>query len=237
MKILHVINILYVLIYLGNKGLDTNAALWGRNFESSAHLNMITGRAQSKETSWFKLSSPKCPNHTTWNRVKHVFETYPQFLSSKRILFGLVQVKNTSLKSTIVHDAIFGIKLLEFGVPHTTKINNNQLRTFLPITGGCLVRVSKDRNDFQLIQNARNRIQNFGGLTFSATVLNQKDVKEGPDIKIETQILDYPPQLAGSPPVYWMRKEFYLKTQGVVHAYVMYRFHKRCRDSILDTHT
>lgn len=52
---------------------------------------------------------------------------------------------------------------------------------------------------------------------------------------LETHVDRYCPQLCGEAPVPLFRAAFYRSTQSILHAYVMWRFHRYCRQSVAST--
>jgi hypothetical protein len=148
------------------------------------------------------------------------------WLCQGRITLGILKAEPFSYgenqKGIHMQDRIFGINVLSFGQPTTTSslgLHDRQRRnqssssksitTIIPIVGGCMARRRKPGGSYS------------GSLTF---VLEQSSLDT---YRIETGITnDYRPSLAGPPPVSSVRGWFYQSTQSLLHAYVMWRFHR-----------
>lgn len=129
------------------------------------------------------------------------FSRYPQWLATPNVSFGMLKAVNRKDGSTILQDRFLQLQLLVFGKPQV----KGKTTTILPIIGGLLA-----------LPDKRNR---YGSLVFSLENNSRMATSIGHG---------YRPALAGSPPVNMLRAWMYRSTQTVVHAYVMWRFHKYC---------
>ena len=124
----------------------------------------------------------------------------------------------------------------------------------LPITGGLLSRlmvtpssssaVSNNDNDNDTSSNGNNNQHDRGMLKYIVEIVNDDDntssstqssssdsveAKPGATIRcrLRTEISgNYCPWIAGKPPITKLRKFVYLKSQSIIHAYTMWRFHR-----------
>jgi hypothetical protein len=131
------------------------------------------------------------------------FSSYPTWLAKPSVTFGLLDAKkNTTNGATMICVRYFGSELLTFGQAVIRDKNTVEL----PIRGGLLAQI-----------NAKKR--QHGSLIFRQTK-NQM---------IETQIqYGYRPSILGPAPVPLWRGLAYGGSQSVIHAYVMWRFHRFC---------
>jgi len=215
------------------------------SFQWSSNINSSTGKAVSLERSQWNLPSQNRINSSFFRSslAKALFQPYPSWLSYGRVTGGLLQTKayfslgeneNQSRECPLtIRDRIFGLNLLIFGPLKSTnpKIKNQKdcISFDLPILGGLLTTTS-------------NIHPNYGSIRFSlfrdkpnTASLFSSNSKLDSIICMQTEIVDYPPAIAGEAPISWLRKSFYLNTQSYVHAYVMWRYHKRCRNVMLDS--
>ena len=97
-------------------------------FKWDADLNCISGRASSLETSHVDLNMLKNEhfdgdmnnaNASMQSKVRREFAEYPQFLSRRKLFFGILTAKQSvndhGQTITTVCDSLFGINLLAFG--------------------------------------------------------------------------------------------------------------------------
>lgn len=207
-----------------------------RDFRWNASVNKRTGLAQSIETSY---SIPVASRNISFyiSSLKNVFENYPNFLGLNHIIPGVrvmhsnCDEKGSMFTTTYVRDVVFGVKLLEFGTPKSSLQRSKTLKTCLPILGGFLVQ--KPFENREAIYEKPKKLKNFGYLEFTATCENYKNDPSSHTLMITTKIIDYPPRVAGPAPVCSIRKELYLKSQSILHAYVMRRFHSYCHKVII----
>lgn len=208
-----------------------------RDFRWDASVNKRTGLAQSIETSY---STPFASRNISFHitSLKNAFENYPNFLGLNnivpgvRVMYSNCDEKGSMLTRSYVRDVVFGVKLLEFGTPKSTLQKSKGLQTYLPIMGGFLVQKPFEKRE-GIQKKKKKKIKNFGYLEFTATCENDKNDPSNHTWMITTQIIDYPPRIAGPAPVCSIRKELYLKSQSILHAYVMRRFHSYCHKVII----
>jgi len=147
------------------------------------------------------------------------FTAYPKWLTRFPVTFGLF--RSVSREDGSTDFCFLGIPLLTFGQHSVQKlsmdlqgrdgspIRSSMCTVSLPIQGGLLARKAR------------------GSLDFSVTMRRTKSKIER--CQISTEIVQYEPWLAGTPPIHPLRARFYLSTQSVAHAYVMWRLHRYCR--------
>ena len=188
-------------------------------FSWTASLNRSTGIATSHEVSRLPAS---CPLHRALesknNRqvaavAKDLFSDYPSWLANRG--FKLVRAVPMQ-KDTAIQDPLFGVTFLIFGTGRLSLRRAKgrvEHKFVLPIVGGLLARPSPKST--------------FGGLSFS---LIQQGSRQ---FALDTSICDgYQPAIAGAPPVNRVRAGVYRCTQSLLHAFVMWRFHRHCYASV-----
>jgi hypothetical protein len=221
-----------ILFYLTTSetiGLRSNI----REYNWNVCVNNRTGLAQSIETSCSILTVSQLISVQV-STVKKEFENYPRFLGRIGIpglnVVELSPKEEIPVSTTCVRDSVFGIKLLEFGTP-TSTCHSKTVQTVIPILDGLLVRKSVRVNH----QDNEQAKKSFGHLRLIARFENDTRTPLNP-ITISTELIDYPPTIVGPAPVCSLRKALYLKSQGLLHAYVMWRFHGHCYKAITNVH-
>lgn len=201
-----------------------------RKFYWKAYINNTTGLAQSIESSF---SFPPVSQNILiqMSTLKRTFENYPQFLGFGHVVPGLRVMQSNprdkaSVSRTFIRDPVFGTKLLEFGKPRS-RLRTRQLHTCIPIMDGSLVQKNE-----QAIGDKKQK--SFGYLDFTASFENYDSDPSKIMMMITTKIINYPPKIAGPAPVCLIRKAIYLKSQSLLHAYVMWRFHSHCHKAVTD---
>lgn len=179
------------------------------SFSWEANVDRKTGIASSKEYSSKPLQQEKeFP-------VKKIFHSYTTWLCRFPVTFSILRSIQTK-QGVCIQDRLFGQNLLIFGHAKSRLISitlhegamQNSYSTELPITGGLLAsHTSKSALQF----------------TFS-TIHGEK----GQTSSITTRLFGYRPTLIGQPPISMIRSAFYLSTQSLIHAGVMWRFHRYC---------
>jgi hypothetical protein len=219
------------------------------SFSWEASVDSRTGIARSKEISYL---NPKRSNlHKQWQKLvvgqddtdiwmalMERLSDYPKFLALPSVTFGLFRaVTRENGKEIALQDRIFGMDILVFDAePRTqrfsvqkqipsvrgsahpwTMIRIGDCTVTIPIKGGLLA-CNKAK------VNPNNRDRNNGLLRFEV-----KHNGEFEQTQIKTEIQQYTPAIVGKQePVPIYRKLAYLLTQSIVHAFVMWRFHKFC---------
>lgn len=185
-----------------------------KNFQWTAAVDRSSGIATSLEVSTapYAYSHESPPPLSTNVRMNTVFATYPHWLATPSVTFGmLIAKRNAKNGSTTIQLRGTDLDILTFA-RHVSRGKNSIL---LPITSGLLAL----RNPSSL-SSSRDHSYN-GALSFSMKT-NQI---------LETRIeCGYRPAIAGNPPVSRARSWTYRSTQSLFHAYVMWRFHNHCHD-------
>ena len=188
---------------------------WSDAFQWSGSLDSKTGLANSIERSEIAHNSNI---ETIQCRAHELFSNYPKWLVRKRVTFG-----SLCLRERAICDSLFGSKLLIFdSFPSYDEESENsvgkKVHFLLPISGGGLANRGDNRQseaDFS-----------FGSLQFTLTESNSKNQETQPVLELETRVVGFKSAIAGSAPVGKVRKLIYLSSQRLVHAYVMWRYHR-----------
>ena len=212
-------------------------------FSWRAFLDATTGLASSRETSQVFSSHVHGMSSTeSSDRLKYLVESYPTWLCGGPITFGCLQAcKDATNKSCSIRVRFLNLELLSFGAAKSRgrlvhrqqpdesakQVTETRIETFsLPIMGGLLSSKSGDKTD-------------QGSLLFSfrsdATISNPNDNIQDGCLTIRTAIVGYRPWLAGPAPLAAWRRRAYLSSQSLIHAYVMWRYHRHvCQTLLLD---
>ena len=150
-----------------------------------------------------------------------------------------IEAQQGSVSGISISDSLFGLNLLCFGNPQSTvtamKANGGNRRRSIqvdfPVIGGLLDGKRQAEAAVSPI-----KISEHGCIRF---VIEQEEVKMQDEekaqrsqafwsnVRIESSICDgYCPAISGDAPVNPTRKVAYLSSQSLVHAYVMWRFHR-----------
>ena len=160
--------------------------------------------------------------------------------------------RNRDVFAVSVNDAFFRLNLLSFGKPKTYTVHGwstdttndeqksrsrrriQRIRVDFPIIGGLLAmtdpgpstEVKTRRLGTKRSNTNRQHVMEHGCIRFE--VLSEKGCSgEWQGSRIESRICcGYHPSLAGKIPIRPARKLLYLSTQSLVHAFVMWRFHR-----------
>jgi hypothetical protein len=168
--------------------------------------------------------------HDVWTLVTQRLEQYPQWLVRGAVTLGLFQAAPLPGGGWSLQDRFFGINFLSFARPQSSRFSfyktvstrdgailqtrEGDCTVVLPIIGGLL---------------AQNDNNNAGKGCLWFRLQHNESTEE---TKLVTEIRGYNPWLIGSiQPVPLYRKLLYLSTQSIVHAYVMWRFHRHCLHS------
>jgi hypothetical protein len=187
------------------------------SFSWQASLDAATGRARAKETSKSAFKTTGSPREAT-RKLQHfsrnLAASYPNWLVSGSVTFGILRaVSNPNDLSTVLKPRLVDLNLLSFGDLRIKRATATGCEFELPITGGLLSLPPKGKRDRGCLD--------FEVITDSMT--------DGTVISchLRTTIAgNYCPWVAGDPPVPFVRKWTYLSSQSLVHAYVMWRYHK-----------
>lgn len=170
--------------------------------------------------------------------AQKLFSPYPTWLVSFPVTFGLLKAVPNDSGGFEIRDRIFGANWLTFGQTQGQRVSfksntvngptqTSQCTVSLPITGGLLALVPPEK------PNSRNR----GAVLFTLTKRKEtgsssssSDSDHSPQTvcSITTAVAGYRPFLVGSAPCNVLRQGLYFGTQSLVHASVMWRFHRRC---------
>ena len=181
-------------------------------FQWSGSLDCKTGLANSIERS--EMINNVETVELIQRRAHELFSNYPKWLVRRRVTFGSLFLRERS-----ICDPLFGSRLLTFDSPFYNEENpRNKVEMFLPILGGILT------NEEDPQQSEENN--SLGSLHFKLTVIPSKNQATESLLELETRVVEFKPALAGSAPVGILRKMIYLLSQRLVHAYVMWRYHK-----------
>lgn len=179
------------------------------SFSWEASVDLKTGIASSKEYSSRSLQGQKeFP-------VKKIFRSYTTWLCRFPVTFGIFRSVRTE-QGVCLQDRIFGCNLLTFGHAKSRLLSialhegavQNSYAVELPIIGGLLS-----------IQAPK------AALMFTFSSIHGQD---GQTSSITTRISGYRPALIGQSPVSRIRSVLYFSTQSLIHAAVMWRFHRYC---------
>lgn len=207
--------------------------LWpGRyGFSWEANLNSMTGISSSVETSQVspvsylgrQLNSLwpdgiKREEDDVWSEILERFSRYPEWVVRGAVTLGLFQVLPVQGGGFELRDRIFGISFLTFGSPKgrrdaswTAMGRESQCTVTIPIEGGILALCKYKRDKMGFLR------------------MKIKHSKDTDRTLLVTEVDGYCPMLAGSKePVPFHRKWIYLSSQSLIHAYVMWRFHRYC---------
>lgn len=184
------------------------------SFSWEASVDRATGIASSKET-----SSRRLREEEKEFPAKKIFHSYPKWLCRFPVSFGMLRSVRTSRGDCRIQDRIFGRDLLIFGPAKSRLLSiefhegvvHNTYAIELPITGG-LLSIPAPR----------------AALIF--TLFTTHGQEGSRTSSIVTRISGYRPLLIGkpTPTVSSIRSVFYLSTQSLIHAGVMWRFHRYC---------
>jgi hypothetical protein len=185
-----------------------------KRFHWSASVDRKTGVAQSQEVS-YPSRLRRCKDRhgddsyddTKMKRMMiQCFLDYPRWLCKGSVTLGLLRAvpcRAAANGRNANDDAVWDLQLTGIGTSMLAlgKPTRRSNVVQFPFQGGLLV------------------AQNQGCLRFAVTDHGV----------IETNVVDYRPRLLSNPPVHALRAVVYQRTQTLVHAYVMWRFHRYCR--------
>jgi hypothetical protein len=175
--------------------------------------------------------------HDVWTLVTQRLEQYPQWLVRGAVTLGLFQAVPLPGGGCSLQDRFFGINFLSFARPQSSRFSfyktvptrdgailqtrEGDCTVVLPIIGGLLALNNNNDDD--------NNNNNAGKGCLWFRLQHNESTEE---TKLVTEIRGYNPWLIGSTqPIPFYRKLLYLSTQSIVHAYVMWRFHRHCLHS------
>lgn len=196
------------------KGRETDKS---PSFSWQASLDTATGIGRAKETSKaiFKITGS---SREAIEKLQHFSHTlaasYPNWLASGSVTLGTLRaVSNPDDLSTDLKPRLIDTCLLSFGDLRIKRATTTGCEFELPITGGLLSLPSKGKQD-------------RGCINFEVISDSMPDDSVISCYMRTTIAGSYCPIVAGAPPVPFVRKWTYLSSQSLVHAYVMWRYHK-----------
>lgn len=210
-----------------------------KKFKWSYSLDTATGKASACETSSFlssfaiggnkrKIDDGENKGKVSKSMMSDLFEVYPEWLSYKRVSFGLLKtiIKNkndgdSSYITSTISDSLIGLPILTFGQMRYVSSNIVEF----PVIGG-LLSFSSERK--------RNKKEENGCIRFTLSSTTSKvNSNNEKNLELKSQVLDYCPTISGAAPVSTFRKYLYLYTQPLVHAYVMKKYHEKCYNQLI----
>jgi hypothetical protein len=196
-------------------------------FSWQASLDDATGRARAKETSKVVVKTTRSSSREAIRKLKHfsrdLAASYPNWLVSGSVTFGILRaVSNPNNLSTVLKPRLIDLCLLSFGDLRIKRATATGCEFELPITGGLLSLPVPPEGE-----------QDRGCLNFEVITDSMTDGTVR-SCHLRTTITgNYCPWVAGNPPVPFVRKWTYLSSQSLVHAYVMWRYHKAWNAGII----
>ena len=214
-----------------------------------AAIDRGSGLASSTETSFapkrsrlYRLLGGEYEEVAVQRLANHLFADYASWLARFSVTFGLFKAVPVAGGGFEFQTRLLSLNLLTFGKPCATKLNletknqegkiirSSQCTITIPIIGGAMTLIP--------VEEKRSwKSQNAGALKCTLTArhapasLSSKDgqkKEQQTSCSMVTRLVDFRPRLAGGPPVNPFRAGMYLSTQSLVHAYVMWRLHRRC---------
>ena len=203
----------------------------GGGFSWEASLNNELGTGSSIEKSSIHLEKLEAKSFDTLipelNELAYdLVEGYPKWLTSFGVTLGLLTlVRENDGNTNDIHLNLIGLNLLTFGRVEQKESNSKLYTIELPVKGGLLSLppIQTDGDD-------------RGCLRFEYSLDSSPSEGDG-SVKYSFQSLiqgNYRPWIAGYPKISRLRKWMYLLSQSMVHAYVMFRFHRLWRRSVCD---
>ena len=175
---------------------------------------------------------------------KNLFSNYTSWLCSGRVTFGLLKAVQNSNKSIDIRDRFLGLGLLRFGQPEGPQFSENNKKTnnamttatqqdntahcvwSFPITGGLLAVPDAKGDGGKLVLILTKTLQKPDGATGNGGPDDDDD--ENVQFSLQSKLVDYRSKIVGTAPTNLIRTNFYLGSQSLLHAYVMWRFHHQC---------
>jgi hypothetical protein len=152
------------------------------------------------------------------NLFYDLVKNYPKFLSDVSLGFLTSAKSNDGTASTIQLNVI-GIDLLTFAEVQIKESKSNTYALELPVKGGLLS-----------LPPIQSDGEDRGCLRFECTIQQPSNDVDSSVLHFQSLIQgNYRPWIAGYPTIPRLRKWMYLLSQSLVHAYVMYRFHRLWR--------
>lgn len=227
------------------------------NFSWQASVDRLTGKAHSLEASnvpiQSKLAITVARSSSSGTRddraddtidllalATDMFGAYPSWLCRFPVTFGLLHAVPAG-GGYQVRSRFFGVKILSFGAPRSRgiKFKNEKERgtdcsVVLPITGGILSLPGPrgDRGSLQFALQTTTRTHDDAAARDSTGDDAAPSAAQTPatTCRIATAISGYRPALCGGAvPVSTWRAGFYLRSQSILHGYIMWKFHRHCR--------
>jgi hypothetical protein len=176
-----------------------------KGFKWSASVDRKTGLAQSQETTYPKRTSEGRYDSDQAKKIAQRFLDYPKWLCKGSVTLGLFKAVPSSAERSS-SSCGWDVRLKGTGTSMLALGQPSKRGNVVqfPLQGGLLVAA------------------NNGCLRFAVTDHGV----------IETNIVNYRPSICGkSPPITAFRAAVYGRTQTLVHAFVMWRFHRYCQSA------
>ena len=223
-------------------------------FVWQALVNRTTALASASESSNVPHGSPLHQALSSTKDIdmlrlsKNLFTSYVPWLCTGKVTLGFLKAAVLEDQSIEVRDRFIGLALLRLGKPTGTRFTertdevsstrhaslksnvkgctSTQCVWSFPITGGLLTAPETTRMK-----------EGLGKVVF---VLKKTSVHEASEsdtnvqCSIRSELVGYRPFVVGRAPANVIRTGIYLGSQSMVHAWVMWRFHRRCRELTMD---
>ena len=203
-------------------------------FAWRASVDRTSGVASSLETSIVPKKSRlrKKVNSTHDDEMlelsKDLFSDYPVWLCRFPVTFGVIKAVPTG-GGYELRDRIFGCNLLTFAKGRADRLSiRTESRKGVPIqTSQCTITHAIVGGVLSLpLKKWMKQEASIVCTLAMRRAVGSHGTKES--CTIVTQLVGYRPSLVGNPPVNLFRAWFYLCSQSQVHAYAMWRLHRRC---------
>lgn len=210
--------------------------LFPRGFSWRASVDRRSGICNSRETS---LVSSTCSlgeslgplnQKQKLKKLASLWSLYPTWLAKGSVTLGLLQAVSGSDGSVGVY--FLGKNVITFGRCQAF-IVNDELIASLPIEGGFMTTQHSRmfRNPSKRGHPPRPARSHYGALSIR---LKKNDEEFKNYYQVSTTIDGYRACLVGEGSPSSFRKWFYLSSQSMLHAYVMWRFHHFAQKQVTD---
>jgi hypothetical protein len=187
------------------------------SFTWKADLDRYTGVANSQECSSCSIEEEHRTAHRLARRKSQALvASWPTFLCQRSVTLGILETTfEPSKRTTSIRFRCFPrFSIFVFGAATQHRAGE----WVVPIGPSWLALPHPTRPS------------DYGVLKFQIETCREE---ESTNFHLKSQIVGYRPRLAGESPVSSFRKFLYLNTQGIVHAYVTFRFHRAWHQIIL----
>jgi hypothetical protein len=201
--------LLYGVLIVKSACSSSSSSTSRKGFKWSASVDRKSGLAQSQEISYPKSSEGHYDNDNA-KKISQRFLDYPTWLCKGSVTLGLFKAVRSSAEQS--GGPCWDVRLKGTGT--------SMLALGLPSKRGNVVQFP--------LQGGLVVAANQGCLRFAVTDHGL----------IETNIVNYRPSICGAkPPISAFRAGVYVRSQTLVHAYVMWRFHRYCQSAAAATAT